>query len=102
MKTLPDILRDAMLLLDTKSDDAKRNVGVLIARGHQEPLEVRSQAFQITLFVETLEGARTCIGSKSRGWLGAQWSSWHEHRGWLGGASFDLADVLAADWRIVT
>lgn len=95
MKTLPDILRDAMLLLDDGRD------GVVIARGHEEPLTPRLSAFQIRLQVSSSFGFPK-YRCQSRSWLGEQWSTWRVHHGWLGGASFDLADVLATDWRIIS
>ena len=144
MKTLLEIIRDAMLLLDEGRES------VVIARGQQhEPLDGRSEAFQIRLRcseVDTrlskvsivrqgqLTGLAggfpgreiTFIGNdditlspedaasvaanrfamptnyscEARSWLGGQWSSWSVHHGWLGGAGFDIRDVLATDWRI--
>lgn len=94
MKTLPEVLRDAVVLL-TEGHDR-----VVIARGDQtEPLDGRSSAFQarIRRDVDTYVTTYRC---ETRSWLGEQWSSWTERRGWLGGASFDIADVLATDWRI--
>jgi len=107
VKTLPEVLHDAMLLL---GDDREN---VVIARGQQhEPLDARSEAFQIRLSVATsIVGARrmgdepfslTRYSCEARSWLGEQWAHWRVHRGWLGGASFDLDDVLATDWRIAS
>jgi hypothetical protein len=91
VKTLPDILRDAMILL---ADDDRENV--VIARGHTlDLLDVRSQAFQLRLQRDD----HGYVG-ETRCWLGAQWSNWHVRQGWLGGAGFDIRDVLATDWRI--
>jgi hypothetical protein len=96
VKTLPDILRDAMLLLG----DGRENV--VIARGHaHEPLDGRSSAFQIRLLASTSFGLIK-YRCESRSWLGEQWSNWRVHHGWLGGASFDLDDVLATGWRIAS
>jgi len=104
MKTLPEILRDAILLLDEGREH------VVIARGHaHEPLDGRSQAWQIRLrrdpLVDLLDQRNMGLSEyrcETRGWLGEQWSSWHEQRGWLGGGSFDTSDVLATDWRIIS
>lgn len=94
MKTLPEILRDALLLLD----DGRENV--VIARGHShEPLNARSEAFQIRLRLDGDMGLSE-YRCEVRSWLGEQWSSWRDQRGWLGGGSFDTSDVLAIDWRI--
>ena len=95
MKTLPEILHDAILLLDTGREH------VVIVRGHHEPLDGRGEAFQVRLRrdVDTGLSAYRC---EARSWLGAQWSIWREHRGWLGGGGFDIDDVLATDWRIVS
>ena len=104
MKTLPEILRDAMLLLDAVYDARE---DVVIARGQQlEAFEgqalrlLRSEAFQIRLWHDQGDSADNymgCYRCESRSWLGAQWSSWREHRG---GVGFDIDDVLATDWRI--
>ena len=102
MKTLPDILRDAMLLLE---DDSYGRENVVIARGHaHELLDDRSRAFQIRLQPDDVDGYGFVGGfvGETRAWLGAQWSEWRIQQGWLGGIGFDIADVLAADWRIVS
>ena len=94
MKTLPEILRDAMLLLDEGRES------VVIARGSQhEPLDGRSKAFQIRVRCNVDMGLFQ-YSCEARSWLGGQWSSWSVHHGWLGGAGFDIRDVLATDWRI--
>ena len=94
MKTLPKILRDAMLLL------AEGREYVVIARGQQHaPLRPSSEAFQIRLRHDVDVGLYE-YRYEARSWLGEQWSNWREHRGWLGGAGFDIDDVLATDWRI--
>jgi hypothetical protein len=96
MKPLPEILRDAMLLLDNGQED------VVIARGHtHEQLDGRSSVFQIRLQASPSFGVPN-YRCQSRSWLGEQWSPWRVHHGWLGGASFDLADVIAIDWRIAS
>ena len=92
-KTLPEILRDAILLLDEGRES------VVIARGGHEPLDGRSSAHQIRLRHEA-DPPLSAYKCETRGWLGRQWSSWHERDGWLGGGGFDIADVLASDWRI--
>lgn len=94
MKTLPEILRDAMLLLEGGREH------VVIARGDHEPIDGRNDAFKIRLRLDTDMGLSAYRGETS-GWLGEQWSSWCERRGWLGGAAFDIDDVLATDWRIL-
>jgi hypothetical protein len=94
MKALPEVLRDALLLLDGGGREH-----VVIARGHHEPLDGRSHAWQIRLRHDRDMGLSE-YRCETRGWLGEQWSSWHERRGWLGGAAFDISDVLATDWRI--
>ena len=94
MKTLPAILRDAMLLLD----DGRENV--VITRGHPpEHLDGRKEAFQIRLRHD-IDMDLSEYRCEVRSWLGEQWSSWRDQRGWLGGGSFDTSDVLATDWRI--
>lgn len=105
MKSLPEILRDAILLL---GDDCEKDV--VIARGrHLESLDgqalrlLQSEAFQIRLWYDRDDSASNYMGHykcEARSWLGTQWSSWREHRGWLGGGGFDFDDVLATDWRI--
>lgn len=107
MKTLPEILRDAMLLLTLDED---RESVVVIARGQylksldgQALRLLRSEAFQMRLWYDQGDSADNYMGHyrrEARSWLGAQWSIWREHRGWLGGAGFDIDDVLATDWRI--
>lgn len=92
MKTLPEILRDVILLLDDGHES------VVIVRGDNAPLDGYSSAFQLKLHHEVDLSAYRC---EARSWLGEQWSIWKEWRGWLGGASFDIDDVLATDWRIV-
>jgi hypothetical protein len=95
MKTLSEILRDAKLLLDSGREN------VVIARGNDEPLDCRSQAYKIKLRhdVDTVLSVYRCETSS---WLGEQWSNWTERGGWLGGAAFDIDDVLATDWRIIS
>jgi hypothetical protein len=103
-KTLPEILRDAMLLLDDGRED------IVIARGQQlEALDgqalrlLRSKAFQIRLWHDTRDDpSQSQYRCEARTWLGAQWSSWSAQCGWLGGAGFDIHDVLATDWRIAS
>ncbi len=96
MKTLPEILRDVILLLDNGREH------VVIARGHNEPSDGRDQAYQIRLRREEIV-TRVCkYTCEVRSWLGRQWSSWSVHHGWLGGASFAIDDVLATDWRIAS
>jgi len=101
MKTLTEVLRDALILL---GDEARDHV--VIARGHQdEPLGPRSQAFQIRLHRDhdyVWGAARPVHRCETRRWLIEEWSSWSESRGWLGGAGFDIDDVLATDWRVVS
>lgn len=94
MKTLPEILRDAMVLLDEGRDS------VVIARGQQhEPLDGSSAADQVRLRRAVDEGL--CVyRTEERGWLGGRWSNWYERGHRLGGGSFDIDDVLATDWRI--
>lgn len=93
MKTLPEILHDAMLLLDGGRES------VVIARGQRhEPLDGRSEAFQIRLRHNVDMGLST-YRCEARSWLGEQWSSWREQGHRLGGGSFDIDDVLATDWR---
>jgi len=96
--TLPKILRDAMLLL---GDGRER---VVIARGHaHEPLDGRCEAFQIRLQrADDATGYAMVCMCEARSWLGEEWSRWRGHCGWLGGAGFDMADVLATDWRILS
>lgn len=96
MKTLPEILRDAMILLD----DHNREY-VVIERGHHAPLDGRSATYQIRLRHDRDMGLSE-YRCEPRSWLGEQWSSWRERRGWLGGGSFDTSDVLATDWRIIS
>ena len=96
MKTLPEILRDVMILLD---DRAREHV--VIARGQQhEPLDGRSSAYQIRLRHDVDMGLSE-YRCEARSWLGEQWSTWRDQRGWLGGGGFDVSDVLATDWRII-
>ena len=98
MKGFPEIIRDAMILLDQGVER------VVIARGDSEnPLQARHSAFQFRLRRVTGLPARLnlCAG-ESRSWLGEQWSDWRERIGWLGGLGVDLDDVLASDWRIVS
>lgn len=107
MKSLPEILRDAMLLLDDRDSDRE---DVVIARGQQlasfdgQALRLlSSKAFQIRLRHDTRDDPdQSQYRCESRTWLGAEWSSWSEQCGWLGGAGFDIRDVLATDWRIVS
>jgi hypothetical protein len=96
MKTLPEVLRDAMILLD---DSARAYV--VIERGHHEPLDGRSSTFQIRLGHD-LDMGLSEYRCEARSWLGEQWSNWRAHRGWLGGGGFDTSDVLATDWRITS
>ena len=107
MKTFPEILRDAMLLLHADHES------VVIARGRQiDALEgqalqlLRSKAFQLRLRYDGSDSDDEYLSHykyEARCWLGVQWSNWHEHpHGWLGGAGFDIRDVLATDWRIVS
>ena len=96
MKTLPEILRDVMILLDDRTREY-----VVIERGHHEPLDGRSSAFQIRLW-NAVDMGLSEDRCEARSWLGAQWSSWRDYCGWLGGGSFDTSDVLATDWRIVS
>jgi len=105
VKTLPEILRDAMLLLELDND----RENVVIARGQQlkafegQPLRLlQCEAFQIRLWLERSDSADTDLyRCEVRAWVGG-WSSWKEHRSWRDGASFDIHDVLATDWRIVS
>ena len=96
MKTLPEVLRDAIILLD---DRARKYV--VIERGHHEPLDGCSATFQIRLRHD-LDMGLSEYRCETRSWLGGQWSSWGEHRGWLGRGGFDTSDVLATDWRIIS
>jgi hypothetical protein len=92
---LIDVLREALLLLAAGIDR------VVIARGQAlEPLDGRSQAFQWRLRHDAAGSAFPA--GEARSWLGGQWSDWTERVGWLGGAGFDVCDVLATDWRILT
>lgn len=95
MKTLPEALRDVMLLLGEGRDT------VVITRGNHEPLDGCSAVFQIRIRHDGATGmsAYRCEG---RSWLGGQWSNWDEQRGWLGRAAFDIRDVLSTDWRIIS
>ena len=93
MKALPEILHDVRILL---SDP--RVLWVEIERGDHEPLDARSSAFQFRLYLD----ANMKVLCRARSWLGGQWGIWREHRGWLGGGSFDVRDVLATDWRIIS
>lgn len=105
MKTLPEILRDVMLLLAL---DADRESVVVIVRGQclksldgQALRLLRSEAFQIRLWHDQDDSADNYMGHyrcEARSWLGAQWSSWREQL--PRGAAFDIDDVLATDWRI--
>jgi hypothetical protein len=94
MKTFPEILHDVVLLLN----EGRENV--VIARGDHEPLDGRSSAYQLR-FWPCNEGLSE-YRCEDRGWLGGQWSRWSEHRGWSGGAGFDMLDVLATDWKIAS
>ena len=89
MKTLPEILRDVKVLLDDRDREH-----VVIARGDHAPFDGSHATYQLRI--------RHDDRCEARSWLGAQWSSWREHCGWLGGGSFDTRDVLATDWRIVS
>lgn len=91
MKTLHEILHDAMILLGDP-----RVLHVEIARGDHEPLDGYSSAYQIRLHRDVYR-----IRCETRAWLGGQWDRWREYRGWLGGGGVDIADVLATDWRII-
>jgi len=93
VKSLPDILADALILLGDREH-------VVIARGDHEPLDGRNSAYQIRLRREHNWGLTTYC-CETRGWLGESWSNWCDRRGWLGGAAFDIVDVLATDWRII-
>ena len=95
MKTLPEILRDAKILLDTSDR-------VVIARGEHTPTDGRSCAYRIRLRHDVEMVGLSAYRCETSGWLGEAWSSWTERRGWLGGASFDIDDVLATDWRIAS
>lgn len=102
MKTLPEILHDAMLLLTLNKFDEDRE-SVVIARGQclksldgQALRLLRSEAFQIRLWYDQDDTAENYMGRyrcEARSWLGTQWSSWRAGR-------FDIDDVLATDWRI--
>ena len=94
MKTLPEVLREAIALLDTS------RARVIIERGNLEPLDARSEAFQICL-QKFRYWSEPEYKSEARSWLGEQWGPWRPYDGWLGGAGFDLRDVLATDWRIL-
>jgi hypothetical protein len=101
MKALPEILRDAIILLNEKRAYRERyglkdvDQRVVIGRGDSGPLNGRTyDAFQIRL---CLEGPVE-YKCESRVWEGAQWSKWREY----GGAAFNIRDVLATDWRIVS
>ena len=89
--TLFDIIRHAQVFLNTGSKY------VVIARGQTDDLGPGSQAYQIRLHREG-----PYILCDARGWLGEQWSDWRDRRGWLGSAGFDIDDVLATDWRILS
>lgn len=89
MKTLPEILRDAKTLLSEGRES------VVIARGNHEPLDGRSSAYQIRL-------RSYRYPCETRSWLGENWSTWCARSGWLGGSAFDIDDVLATDWRILS
>lgn len=94
MKTLPEVIRDAMLLLGGGRES------VVIARGqHGEPLGDRSSAFQVRIRRDGAMGV-FIYRCEARCWLGGQWASWREEGHRLGGGSFDIDDVLATDWRI--
>jgi len=86
--TLPEILHGALRLLN---EGAQR---VVIVRGDDhDRLDGRSRAYQVRLRYD--DGVRC----ESRAWLGEQWSSWREEGGQFSEGSFDVADVLAVDWR---
>ena len=95
-KSLPEILRDAMLLLDDGCES------VVIARGSHEPLDGYSSAYQIRLRRHVFNERLSEYRGEARSWLGGQWASWGVNHGWLGGAAFDISDVLATDWRITS
>jgi hypothetical protein len=91
VKSLPEILRDAVVLLDGGREY------VVIARGDHAPIDIRSHAWQIRLRVDRELSFYRC---ETRGWLGEEWSSWSNRCGRFSSAAFDLDDVLATDWRI--
>lgn len=96
MKGLPEILGDVMTLFVDQRVEC-----VVIARGDYDPLDDRSAAFQIRLHHDADMSLSEYL-CEARSWLGAQWSTWHKYRGWLGGWVFDIKDVLAIDWRIIS
>jgi hypothetical protein len=100
VKTLPEILHDVMILLADRPEPVER---IVIARGDHEPLDERCSAFQIRLrpsvWSHDVDMGLLC---EARSWLGEQWDSWREHRSLLGGGGFDVSDVLATDWRIIS
>ncbi len=106
VKTLPEILRDAILLLEFDID----RENVVIARGQQlEAFEgqalrlLQCEAFQIRLWRETSDSADTDLfRSEARMWFSGGWSAWKKCHSWRDGASFDISDVLATDWRIAS
>ena len=92
--TLPEILSQAIRLLGEGRDR------VVIARGDtDEHLNGHCQVFQMRLRRDSDMGL-SAYRCEARSWLGEQWSSWTERRGWLGGGGFDIDDVLAIDWRL--
>jgi hypothetical protein len=95
MKALPAILHDVMILF---ADSCIASV--VIARGDHEPLDERCSAYQIRLRPPMHVGMGLLC--EARSWLGGQWDKWREHRGPLGGGGFDIEDVLATDWRIIS
>jgi len=96
MKPLPEILRDALLLLDSDGRES-----VVIARGQEQPpLDARSVTYQFRIRLD--KDMYPIYRCETRGWLGEQWSNWTERGGWLRSGVFDVDDVLATDWRIAS
>ena len=102
MKTLSEIVRDAILLLDAVNETrgSEAAVCVVIARGHHAPIDASASAYQIRLRRDVDRAGVVFYRGETRSWLGRQWASWQNRQGWLGNASFDVADLLATDWRI--
>jgi len=100
VKTLPAILHDVMILFAERPEPIER---IVIARGDHEPLDARCAAYQSRLrpSVWSDDGDRGLL-CEARSWLGGQWDKWREYRGPLGGGCFDVKDVLATDWRIIS
>lgn len=93
-----------LLELDTDRED------VVIARGqqfgdHEGPplLILLCKDSQIRLWIRRKDSTDTDLyRCEPRTWLCGGWSPWREHRSGRDGASFNIHDVLATDWRFVS